>query len=772
MNLKFHTLAAIVLLSGFWNVARAEVGFHPDWKSALKPKGAPGAELTLAADGRTDYVIVVPVSPSAQDEKAAGELSQWLGEVTGAEFRVVAESETLATAKYISVGRTELLRQANLPAAGEDLGDEGYAIAVRGDDLFLLGGKKRGPIYAVFALLEEDIGCRWYTRGTSTIPQLRRLTVRPVPRSFVPVLRIRDPFYWDAFDGTWSLRNRTNAPNAGIPEKWGGHVNYAAGWFVHTFDRIISAKDYFDEHPEYFSEIDGERRPLIPGHRPGQLCLTNPDAVRITIDKALGVLDGHPNAELISVSQNDGGGGYCRCAACSAVNQVEGSPAGTLVRFVNQVAEAVEKKRPDVRISTLAYQETFTPPKQTRPRENVVIRLCTDTHAWGNPFLFVTETDKFQNALKGWSDMGAHINIWDYTTSFGAYLTPWPNMKVVADNIRHYIQHNAVGIMLQGAYQSPGGHRARMRSWVWAKQLWDPSLDTRTLMRDFTYGYFGTAAEPIEQYNDLLWRTWQEHHNGPAQGRGNPIDEQIIKEGMRLFERAEDLATEPETRARVKREKLSVLYAKLELGPVGSKDVEDYLKLVDEFESIARQNHVTHLRERPRGIDQHLLRWRSRAGRARVRIEVPGTVDADDIEPRLATHLGEHSAEVVEDPLAENGFAIRQPGGNTQWSIQWVVPVKKLDKGRKYRLRVRVRVDKSGNEGPAFHAGVYNAPNRTYPVGTKGFSAAQVASEEYRWFVIGEFAPQDGDFVYIAPDDNEQDVTAVYTDRIELVPIE
>ena len=71
MNLKFHTLVAIVLLSGFWNVARAEVGFHRDWKNALKPKGTPAAELTLAADGRTDYVIVVPASPSDQDEKAA-----------------------------------------------------------------------------------------------------------------------------------------------------------------------------------------------------------------------------------------------------------------------------------------------------------------------------------------------------------------------------------------------------------------------------------------------------------------------------------------------------------------------------------------------------------------------------------------------------------------------------------------------------------------------------------------------------------------------------
>jgi len=151
---------------------------------------------------------------------------------------------------------------------------------------------------------------------------------------------------------------------------------------------------------------------------------------------------------------------------------------------------------------------------------------------------------------------------------------------------------------------------------------------------------------------------------------------------------------------------------------------------------------------------------------------VPGTVCADDIEPRLATYLGKHAPEVVEDELAENGFAIRQPGGNTQWSIQWVVPVKKLDEGCKYRLRVRVRVDKTSNAGAAFHAGVYNAPNRAYPVGTKGFSAGLVAAEEYRWFVIGEFVPEKGDSVYIAPDDNQPHVTAVYTDRIELVPTE
>ena len=51
MNLKFHILATIVLLSGFWSVASAEVGFHPDWKNALKPKGTPAADSCPTAFG-------------------------------------------------------------------------------------------------------------------------------------------------------------------------------------------------------------------------------------------------------------------------------------------------------------------------------------------------------------------------------------------------------------------------------------------------------------------------------------------------------------------------------------------------------------------------------------------------------------------------------------------------------------------------------------------------------------------------------------------------
>ena len=57
---------------------------------------------------------------------------------------------------------------------GKDLGDEGYQIAVEGEHLLLRGGAGRGIVNAVYALLEEDIGCRWYTDGERRCCRSRR----------------------------------------------------------------------------------------------------------------------------------------------------------------------------------------------------------------------------------------------------------------------------------------------------------------------------------------------------------------------------------------------------------------------------------------------------------------------------------------------------------------------------------------------------------------------------------------------------------------------
>jgi hypothetical protein len=592
------------------------VAAHPDWRNALEPTGTPGPELPLASDGTSAYRILLPKDPTTMEEKAAADLALWLEAMTGVSLPLVFEDKTDDT-PVISIGHTERLAQAKLPASQEDLAREGYGIGVKGQDLFLWGGSGRGVINAVYALLEEDLGCRWYHRDSVTIPHRPDLAFRPVPRTFVPVLEIRDPYYWDAFDATWSLHNRTNSPNARVPDEWGGRIRYAGGFFVHTYNRLVPPKTYFKDHPEYYSEINGKRVAR-------QLCLSNPDVLRIATETVRKTLRKDPGAHLLSVSPNDGRG-YCECAQCRAFNEAEGgTEAATNLRFVNRIADAIKDEFPDVKISTLAYLGTVQPPKTIRPRENVVIRLCTDRHAWSHFFEFVTETDQFSGAMKAWSDIGAKIHIWDYTVNFSHYSLPSPNMPLVTQNVRWMMHHNAKGIMLQGAYQSPGSARGPLRSWVWAKQLWDPTRNTRDLIRDFTYGFYGEAAEPMQAYNELLWRLWEEEYMGTLRDAGNIrhpptsafLSPAFAAEATRLFAQAESLAKSPETKRRVELAKFALLYLKLSRGP-GFVPGDDFGQMCDEFQAIAKREKVNRLwedwRSKENHVDKKLAYWRGLA---------------------------------------------------------------------------------------------------------------------------------------------------------------
>jgi hypothetical protein len=701
MNFGFFRTAAIT------SVLCVAVGpgcttlLRPQWENALKPHGKPGQTLTLAAGGKAAYVVLLPATPTTQEEKAAADLALWLKGMTGADFAIAREGGGAAPVQNaISIGQTALLKKAGLPEAKLDLGNEGYAIATHGKTLFLLGGRTRGPINAVYALLEEDLGCRWYHRDSVTLPVHPELTFRPVPRHVVPVLEIRDPFYWDAFDGTWSLRNRTNSPSAPIPEEYGGNVDYAL--FVHTYNTLVPPDRYFADHPEYFSELAGKRQPV-------QLCLTHPDVLRITIDNVRQTLKSRPHSEIISVSPNDGTG-YCECKACKAIDDVEGTRAGTLIRFVNAVADAIKDEFPRVRVSTLAYLDTYQPPKNVRPRDNVAIQLCTDRHAWSRPFLTVTETENFQTAMKAWAAIGATMHIWDYTVNFSHYVVPMPNMPVVTPDIRFYIEHNARGVMLQGNYQSPGSADGPLRCWVWAKQLWDPSLDTQALMRDFVYGYYGEAAEPLWQYQKLQWAQWKRYHKLPGKTpEENPLladirytpDNPVFAgafpaSALALFAQAEALAKDAETLRRVKLAKLPVLYIMLCQGvgfiedggqlrpgkrlkgavahPLPDSAYRGYL--AELTETVAREK-ITHFAEGAPDVERKIKAWNEMlaADLPKVTVQELGNVwrfktDPDDAGVKaswFAAETADHGwAEVRSD--RDNGWESQGFPGYLGWA--------------------------------------------------------------------------------------------------------
>lgn len=612
------------------------------WRNSLQPTGPAAASLTLARDGVTEYVIVLPAAPTTQDQKAAADLAQWLGEMTRARFEIVPDSQPPRSTE-ISIGQTNRLAGARVPMPRGGLGNEGYAIGVSGQRLLLLGGKTRGAINAVYALLEEDLGCRWYDRTSSRIPYHRTLTFRPVPRAYTPRLMLRDPFYHDAFDGTWSLRNRTNAPSAAVPEEWGGCIDYD-GLFVHTFNTLVPPGQYFEAHPEYFMQGASGKRSTQ------QLCLTNPDVLRIATENLLAILERSPNTEIVEVSPNDGGQ-HCLCPNCKAVDDANGSPSGTLVAFVNSIAEAVEKERPEVMVSTLAYLDTVDPPKIVRPGHNVIVRLCNDLHSWRYPFTcFATDTKpeskRYRDAIIGWSKICDNLSIWDYFVNFSHYSAPMPNMDVLQPSVDFYLSHNVTGIMMQAAYQGNGSEFGPLRSWVMAKVLWDPSLKVPDLVDDFICGYYGRAAGDIRDYWNLLYATKARHMDtmaAPPEGirysMTSPfLSKEFLNKTTQIFANAEQNCPTGEAHRRVELAKLPILYVKLMQGPDAWSD--QYGDVFAEFETIARREKIDYLREGGPDLEEKLKGWRDSVRVKQSLREIkPGEVTIRPLAPewRFAT---------------------------------------------------------------------------------------------------------------------------------------
>ncbi len=457
---------------------------------------AKDVSMTLAEKGVAKAVIVIAEDAGEPEQHAAAELADFLQQITGAKFEIV--HPPVATKRSRLLVGPKAAKSAAADFSTDGLGADGIIIRSVGNDLILAGGYPRGTLYAVYTFLEDELGCRWWSSTESNIPNKPTLKVAKLDVRYMPVLEYREPYWFDAFDGDWAVRNKSNGHRPRLDEKRGGKHIYEG--FVHTFNRLIPPDKYFKDHPEWFSEIKGKRT-----YKRAQLCLTNEEMRKELIKNLKVRLRANPAATIASVSQNDWRGN-CQCSRCAAIEKEEDSPAGLMLRFVNSVAADIEEEFPQVAISTLAYQYTRKPPKYVKPRDNVIVRLCSIECSFSKP-LADERNKKFRDDIVGWSKICNRLYIWDYTTNFKHYIMPHPNLRVLGPNVKFFADHSVKGIFEQGAYTSNGAEMAELRAWVLAKLLWDPGRNGQELSDEFIDGYYGPAAPHIKAYLKLTHDT-------------------------------------------------------------------------------------------------------------------------------------------------------------------------------------------------------------------------------------------------------------------------
>ena len=110
------------------------------------------AKSTLFKNGRTVYTIVTSKDASVSEQTAAKELSEYLNEISGAEFKVIQEGENLRNGRCIYIGFSD--KYAHKTGAEKPKDDyEGFTYCNVGKDIWIYGGKNRGTMYGVFSFL-------------------------------------------------------------------------------------------------------------------------------------------------------------------------------------------------------------------------------------------------------------------------------------------------------------------------------------------------------------------------------------------------------------------------------------------------------------------------------------------------------------------------------------------------------------------------------------------------------------------------------------------
>ena len=236
----------------------------------------PIKRYTLFEDGKTQYKIVIGAGASDSERWAAQELRYWLREASGADFPVFEDTAPIAEHEII-LGVNEHTRKVlgeKTPNPAEL--DESFHILNTGPKITITGGRMRGTMYGVMDFLETELGCRWYTPHVSVIPKKNRYAFVTLDRTGAPGLRVRNDFYYEAFEPIWAARNRING-SMGYRVQPGDVESY---WAVHTFNHFMPPDEFFESHPEYYSLIGGARSADRT-----QLCLTNPDVFRILTER-------------------------------------------------------------------------------------------------------------------------------------------------------------------------------------------------------------------------------------------------------------------------------------------------------------------------------------------------------------------------------------------------------------------------------------------------------------------------------------------------------
>lgn len=356
-----------------------------------------------------------------------------------------------------------------------------------------------GVAYGAYSMLEDMLGCRWYTPECEKTPQdvadrFKRLADgdgMDVIASGRPAILDREMYVGNFPNlGVWRFRNRENHRASN-----GGSISVGSPRSCHTFGTYA---DYLKQNGGVFC---GKRNFCLTAETNRALVAERMlQYIREDRAKSAGMTD-YEIPKVYELSQDDGGNGFdCVCDGCLRQCAEAGSWSGPNLLFCDAVARRVAKEYPDVMVRTFAYSYTeHSPTNDIRVSDSLMIRYCRS-------FLFQPLTAATDNGrtLKEWSKHVKFKHVWGYWRSYeGPHMPTVKPLDEMAEEMRFCREQNICGYFAEA--EDPDKRSfAELQHWLFLKLAENPDRDAVSLAEEFSEAYYGAAAQPMLRLYDWV----------------------------------------------------------------------------------------------------------------------------------------------------------------------------------------------------------------------------------------------------------------------------
>ena len=502
-------------------------------------------DIDFIKDGQTEYVLVTPAYPDADETSAKEEFINIIKKaVKGINIRTVYDTglSHTADAKYISIGRTTLLESSGIKIDEVELGMDGYRIVTKDNTIYICGGASSGTCYGVYGFMNLYFDFETFWADCETINECKNVKLWDFNVTDIPDIAYRayaGSYYYEFelstnpdekyFSKRLRFEHQDDDYMLPIYKEIG---NTSKGNKVFHNSLYYAPIDvYAETHPKWYSDngsmSESEAQLCYTAHGDEkefealiELC-----AQKAMYSYSLYTPEKYPYANIVTITIGDNAN-HCSCSACADLFARTGSDAGAIVIFVNKMAERVKElmaleenkafRRDDFKILFFAYNGAELAPakwdetlKKYVPiipevvlNEHVGVYCVAASIFDYQSDIYASSNETGKETLRAWADLTDDIYYWTYSTNFRGYMYYYDSITFYSNAYKFLAAEGGAKYIYNQQQSNQRGTAVafgNFKSWLDSKLMWDSNADVSELTDMYFDAMYGDAATVMKE---------------------------------------------------------------------------------------------------------------------------------------------------------------------------------------------------------------------------------------------------------------------------------